>query len=66
MRKSIRPAALYSATLMINRYQDIRPYGFNTARQRSKLFAIGKVSAKQNDAASGGMLNAAAVVWSKF
>jgi hypothetical protein len=46
MRKSIRPAALYSATLMINRYKDIRPYGFNTARQRSKLFATGKVSAK--------------------
>jgi hypothetical protein len=66
MRKSIRPAALYSATFVINRYQDIRPYGFNTARQGSKLFAIAKVSAKQNDAPSGGMLNTAAVVWSEF
>jgi hypothetical protein len=51
---------------VINRYQDIRPYGFNTARQGSKLFAIAKVSAKQNDAPSGGMLNTAAVVWSEF
>jgi hypothetical protein len=66
MRKSIRLTALHSATFMINGYQYIRPYGFNTARQRSKLFAIGKVSAKKNDTASGGMLNAAAIVWSKF
>jgi hypothetical protein len=62
MRKSIRPTTLHATTLMINRYQDIRPYGFNTARQRSKLVTISKVSAKQNDAPSGGMLNAAAVV----
>jgi hypothetical protein len=66
MRKSIRPATLHATTFMINRYQDIRPYGFNTARQGSELLAIGKVSAKQNDTPSGGMLNTAAVVWSEL
>jgi hypothetical protein len=66
MRKSIRLTALYATTLMINRYQYIWSYRFNTAGQRSKLLAISKVSAKQNDAPSGGVLNAATVLWSQF
>jgi hypothetical protein len=51
---------------MINRYQHIWSYRFNTARQRSKLLATAKVSAKQNDAPSGGMLNTAAIVCSEL
>jgi hypothetical protein len=66
MRKSIGPAALHATALMINRYQHIGSYRFNASGQRSKLLAIRKVSAKQNDAPGRGMLNTAAVLWSEF
>jgi hypothetical protein len=66
MRKSIRLTALHATTLMINGYQHIWSYRFNTPGQRSKLLAIRKVSAKQNDASSRGVLNTAAVLWSEF